>query len=278
MDMQQGMVTAVNDIIGGIEGVRVGYEPAHALLRVTIDNGPGNRIGLAQVGRLHHIATRLGALESAADPCRVVVLDAVGPDFSHGADLSDPALIAHLSEGHDAQVAFARSGQELVSRWRAIPVPTIAVATGRVIGAGACLFMAADFRIATPGTVIRFPEVDRGMHLSWGIIPRLVSLLGEPRALRLALLSEAVEVSALADTVTVTGDPPGEALGLAERLAAKPPLAARAILDVLRQSQPGLDTAADTDPERWAGTLASEDFAEAMAAWYERHTAVWKGR
>ncbi|MCX5849486.1 MAG: enoyl-CoA hydratase/isomerase family protein [Deltaproteobacteria bacterium] len=278
MNVQSGMVTVVTEITGSSEGVRVGYEPAHALLRVTIDNGPGNRIGLAQVGRLLDIATRLSTLESAADECRVVVLDAVGADFSHGANLSDPALIARLSEGHDARLAFARRGQELVSRWRAIPVPTIAVATGQVVGAGACLFMASDFRIAAPATAIRFPEIDRGMHLGWGIVPRLLSLLGEPRTLKLALLGEALDVSDLADTVTVACDPPGEVLCLAAGLAAKAPLAVRAILDVLRQSQLASGAGADTDAERWADTLASADFAEAMAAWYGRRAANWKGR
>lgn len=265
-------------VAGDAAGVRVAREPDEHLLRVTIDNGPGNRIGLAQVERMLDIAARLGTLDAAADECRVVVLDAAGPDFSHGANLTDPALMARLNEGRDARIAFADCGQALVSCWRAIPVPTIAVATGHVVGAGACLFLASDFRVAAPGTAVRFPEVDRGMHLGWGIVPRLVSLLGESRALRLALLGEALDVAALADAVTVTGDPAGEAQRLARRLAAKPPLAARAILDVLRQSVCSGDVAAESDARRWADTLESADFAEAMAAWYSRRAGHWKGR
>lgn len=278
MGEQSGGDPVVAAIAGEAAGVRVARGPDEHLLRVTIDNGPGNRMGLAQIERLLDIATRLGTLDAAADECRVVVLDAAGPDFSHGANLTDPALMARLNEGRDARVAFARSGQALVSRWRAIPVPTIAVATGHVVGAGACLFLASDFRVAAPGTAVRFPEVDRGMHLGWGIVPRLVSLLGEARALRLALLGEALDVAALADVVAVAGDPAGEARRLAGRLAGKPPLAARAILDVLRQSLHGGDAAAESDAQRWADTLASADFAEAMAAWYGRRAGTWKGR
>ncbi|MCL4722284.1 MAG: enoyl-CoA hydratase/isomerase family protein [Gammaproteobacteria bacterium] len=248
------------------------------LLRVTVDNAPGNRIGLPQMERLLDIAKRLGMLEPAADECRVVVLDAVGPDFSHGANLSDPLLIARLGEGRGARIAFALSGQALVSSWRAIPVPTIAVAAGHVVGAGACLFLASDFRVAAPGTLIRFPEVDRGMHLGWGIVPRLVSLLGETRALQLALLGEAVDVAALADVVTVVSDPSTEAQRQAGRLAGKPPLAVRAILDVLRRSAGMMDRAAVQDAQRWTDTLDSADFSEAMAAWYERRAANWTGR
>lgn len=264
-------------IIGHDRGIRVLYEPADTVLRITIDSGRGNRIGLQQMDRLLDIAKCLGRLE-AAEACRVVVLDAAGPDFSHGANLSDPGLIARLGEGREAQVAFARCGQALVSCWRTMPVPTIAVATGHVLGAGACLFMASDFRIASPGTLVRFPEVDRGMHLGWGIVPRLVSLLGETRALQLALLGDALEVATLADAVTVANDPPAESVRQAVRLATKPPLAIRAILDTLRKSSGMVDAAAADDAERWADTLASADFAEAMAAWYERRPAIWKGR
>lgn len=278
MDVQGDTDAVIAAIAGSVAGVRVACEPAAKLLRVTLDNGPGNRLGLAQIERLLDIATQLGALDAAADTCRVVVLDAIGADFCHGANLADPALVARLNEGRAARIDFAACGQALVSRWREIPVPTLAVAGGHVVGAGACLFLASDFRVAAPGTAVRFPEVDRGMHLGWGIVPRLVSLLGEARALRLALLGEAMAVEALADVVTVTGDPAGDAHGLAGQLAGRPPLAVRAILAVLRESTSSVDAAARTDPQRWADTLESADFGEAMAAWYGRRPGIWKGR
>lgn len=253
-------------VAGDVAGIRVSCEPATKVLRVTLDSGTGNRLGLAQIERLLDVATRLGALDAAADECRVVVLDAAGADFCHGANLADPTLVARLNEGRAARIDFASCGQALVARWREIPVPTVAVARGHVVGAGACLFLASDCRVAAPGTAIRFPEVDRGMHLGWGIVPRLVSLLGEARALRLALLGEAIDVAQLADAVTVTADPDGEAQRLTALLAGKPPLAARAILAVLRQSLADADAAAQSDAVRWADTLESADFAEAMAA------------
>lgn len=278
MGERSGGNPVIASIADDAAGIRVTHQPDRHLLRVTIDNTPGNRLGLAQIERLRDVAARLGAMDAAADECRAVVLDAAGPDFSHGANLTDPALMARLNEGRDARESFAACGQALVSCWRAIPVPTLAVATGHVVGAGACLFMASDFRVAARGTVVRFPEVDRGMHLGWGIVPRLASLLGEPRALRLALLGEALGVDVLADVVAVTDDPAGEGQALAERLAGKPPLAARAILDVLRQSMHRGDSAAETDAQRWADTLESADFAEAIAAWFGRRPGNWKGR
>lgn len=277
MDAQPGVDAVTGVLAGDGAGVRVALEPAARLLRVTLDSGPGNRLGLAQIERLLDIATRLGALE-AADACRVVVLDAAGADFCHGANLTDPALVARLNEGRAARIDFAACGQALVSRWREIPVPTVVVASGHVVGAGACLFLASDFRVAAPGTTVRFPEIDRGMHLGWGIVPRLVSLLGEARALRLALLGEALDVAVLADAVTVSGDPAAEARALAAQLAGRPPLAVRAILAVLRQSTDSVDAAAQADAQRWADTLESADFAEAMAAWYGRRPANWTGR
>lgn len=265
-------------LTGSEGGVRVAHDTCARLLRVTLANPPGNRLGLAQVERLHDIAGRLRALDAGADACRVVVLDAEGADFSHGANLSDPELSARLVAGREAQIAFARCGQALVSRWREIPVPTIAVATGHVVGAGACLFLASDFRVADATMRVRFPEIDRAMHLGWGIVPRLVALLGEARALRLAVLAEPLDGGALADVVTLAGDPAGETMQLAARLAGKPPLAVRAILRVLREAQRVSDTSAGRDAEAWADTLASADFGEAMAAFYARRAAVWTGR
>lgn len=263
----------IERIGGDASGIRVAVEPAAKILRVTLDCGPGNRLGLAQLDRLRAVAAGLGALSAATDLCRVVVLDAAGNDFCHGANLTDPALMARLNEGRAARIAFANGGQELVALWRAIPVPTVAVAQGHVVGAGACLFMASDFRCAAPGAQVRFPEIDRGMHLGWGIVPRLVSLLGESRALRLALLGEALAADALADCVTVSTSPADEALRLAEQLAEKPPLAVRSVLAVLRDSLQG----AAADAVRWADTLESADFAEAMAAWYGRRAGQWRG-
>lgn len=265
-------------LCGDEAGIHVTLDHAARILSVTLDCGPGNRLGLAQIERLHDVATRLGALAAGDDVCRVVVLDAVGNDFCHGANLTDPALMARLNQGRVARIAFARCGQELVARWRAIPVPTVAAAQGHVVGAGACLFLAADFRCAAPAAQVRFPEIDRGMHLGWGIVPRLVSLLGEARALRLALLGEALDVSGLADCVAVDADVSAQVQRLSSQLAGKPPLALRAILAVLRDARADAGAASAEDAARWADTLESRDFAEAMAAWYGRRPGQWQGR
>ena len=258
------------------DGIGLILDPQQHLLRIELDNPPGNRLGLAQLTRLHSIATALGDLKPT-DKIRSVILKAQGPDFSHGANLSDPDLAGKLAEGRTARMEFARLGQNLIDQWARAAVPTIAVASGHVVGAGACLFFASDFRIASPTTQVRFPEIDRGMHLGWGIVPRLVSLLGRTRATRLALLAEPLGVQDLGDVLTVADAPDAAGLDLALTLAAKPPLAVRTILRTLRAAANSGSEVANQDAEQWADTLASEDFAEAMAAWFERRVAVWQG-
>ena len=125
-----------------------------------------------------------------------------------------------------------------------------------------------------------FPEVDRGMYLSWGILPIAVRELGTPLARRLALVGTAEQVSMLPTGVVVhSGEGWDEqARELAVELAKKPPLAMRANKQVLQEAGRGVSDAAARDPERFAATTGSEDFGEAMAAWINKRPPEFNGR
>ncbi|MCA9539073.1 MAG: enoyl-CoA hydratase/isomerase family protein [Myxococcales bacterium] len=227
------------------------------------------RLGLATLEGLVEAVDTLGA---DAD-IRAVVLGG-GADFAHGMDLLDPALAEAMRR--DAGGTVASLGQRLIEDWIRLPMPTIAAARGWIVGAGACLFAACDFRFATPGARVRLPEVARGMHLSWGIVPRLVGEFGPGPARWLALTGEALTVEALPDAaVRVTEAPDDDALALAESLAALPPLAVRAIKAALTEATA---TTAAHDVARFSATVQSRDFAEALAAWAERRPGRYEGR
>ncbi len=203
---------------------------------------------------------------------RAVRLRAEGADFSLGADLRDPALAAAITGGEASRRALAELGQQVVDALASLPVPTVVAARGRILGAGACFFTVCDFRLAAPGATLGFPEVDRAMHLSWGILPRMVRTYGESTATRLALLGDPIAVDRLGETVERVDDPDAASEALARRLADKPALALREILAVLRTGD------ASRDAERFAATAGSADFVEAMTAFLTKRSADFRKR
>lgn len=215
---------------------------------------------------------------AAADQARAIVLEAAGGDFSFGADLGDPSMADQIAGGEAARAALAALGQETLDAWTRLPVPTIAAARGRIVGAGACFFGTADFAYAEPGAALLFPEVNRGMHLSWGVLPRLTGRFGVAQTLRLALTGAPVACADLAPAIVTVDDAAAAARALAEDLSVKPPLAVRAIKQVVTAATEQLQKAAANDPALFASTVGSEDFTEAMAAFFEKRPGRYTGR
>ena len=146
---------------------------------------------------------------------------------------------------------------------------------------GACLFTVCDFRYAARGATLAFPEVDRGMHLAWGVLPHLAREYGAPLTRRLTLGGGAIAVDELPMGSVALETPEGvdhAAETWATQLAAKPPLAVRAILSALRAVARGEPHNADRDVEAFAATTGSDDFREALMAWFARRPGVYEGR
>lgn len=248
---------------------------------------PGHRVDVADgIARVTLSRKRLDwalmdGLAAAADSLarrgevRVVILRSDGPDFCHGADLTDPALAEAMRE--DGGYLVASRGARLLSAWSALPMPSIAVLRGRVIGGGVGLALACDLRVAAPGSTLALPEVLRGIHLGWQIIPRLVATVGASAARWMTLAGEAVPVEGLPlGAVTVCDAPEQRATELARRLAEASPTAVRHVKATLARA---VDlAAAGDDAARFAQTVAHPDFIEAMSAWHARRAPRFADR
>jgi enoyl-CoA hydratase len=207
---------------------------------------------------------------AVCEDVRVGLLASEHPDFSHGADLSDQALLAAV--GVDGGRSVAETGARLITGLTRLPFPTIAVVDGYVIGGGACLAFACDFRIATPGARISFPEIDRGMHLSWDIIPRLLSECGVTMTRRLTLLGEEISAGDFpAGSFTLSDDPHTTGAELAQKLAHKPATAARLIKEAIIAATPQ-PVGTRTDAQRFVESLQSQEFAAVISSWLDRET------
>ncbi len=238
---------------------------AEDVAHIHIDAPPKNLISLARLRALDDIMQHL-----AHDPrARAAVLTAAGTQFCLGADLTDAALATLTAED---PAALARLGQHMLDTWANLPIPTVVAVQGHAIGAGACLAVAADFRLMTADATLHFPEVERGMYLSWGIIPRIAHTFGPAAAKWLALACAPIRARDLPPLTIQTALPPDlqeAALTTARSLATLPREAAKLTLQTLREFGDSANQAPH-DPERFAQSVQHPDFAEAMQRWFNR--------
>lgn len=208
--------------------------PNFETLKVTME-GPLGWITLARPRSLNALSRRtLQDLTDAARwfgdqrDVRVVVVAGEGRAFSAGFDLNDfanPAANFGVRETADL-------GRIMAEAVTAMPQITIAAIQGHCIGGGLVLAASCDLRVASENAVFSIPEVDLGIPLAWGGIPRLVREIGPAATKELVLTcrrffpDEAKSLGFL--NTIVTDDALGPHVdGLARSLAAKPGYALR---------------------------------------------------
>ena len=161
---------------------------------------------------------------------RVVVITGAGRAFCSGGDVRD--IIGEL-QGSDAEglMDFTRLTCELIHNMRALPKPIIASINGTTAGAGACIALASDIRIAAEEAKIAFIFVKVGLAgTDMGatyLLPRVVGLakatellmtgdfISAQEAERIGLYNRVVPLDQLAETTSK----------LAQRLAKGPAFA-----------------------------------------------------
>jgi 2-(1,2-epoxy-1,2-dihydrophenyl)acetyl-CoA isomerase len=107
---------------------------------------------------------------------RCIIITGVGPAFSTGGDIT---AMAELLEQDDRSrfEGLLRTGADIVTQIDAMTKPVIAAINGVAAGAGACLALACDLRIAGENASIGFAFMRIGLHPDWGgsyFLPRLV--------------------------------------------------------------------------------------------------------
>jgi enoyl-CoA hydratase/carnithine racemase len=156
--------------------------PTFDTLEVSVD-GPRGQLVLNRPEKLNPLSNHtLRELEEAArwfdtqDELKVVVVSGRGRAFSSGADVSRmggdrPAGATVPRDRGDQGWRMARAIEEM----RAV---TVARLQGWCIGGGVVLAAACDLRVAATTARFSIPEVELGIPLAWGGIPRLVREIG----------------------------------------------------------------------------------------------------
>lgn len=158
--------------------------------------GPLGRITLNRPERLNAVgATMMRDLIAAAAffdgllDVRVVIVAGAGRAFCAGADLQDSPLSgASPRSGAGASARSDRSwaerrelgqlGLRMADALEGMRAVTIAQVHGYAVGGGLVLAAVCDLRVAAEDAVFSIPEIELGIPLAWGGIPRLVREIG----------------------------------------------------------------------------------------------------
>jgi enoyl-CoA hydratase/carnithine racemase len=257
--------------------------------------GPQGRIAVVRFDRGDNInALSRQAMRELRDVPRdfeddlettVVILTGSARAFSAGFDLKDPerANPGKLPVGE--ALLNQRLGPRLCRAWEQLEQVTIGAIEGHCIGGGVALAVSLDFRFCGKGAHFRIPEVELGMNMSWGSIPRLVSLIGPARTKQAVILasdrigaSEALEWG-LVEKVVENGQALSAATQFAERIALQPPLPVRMVkTSVNRVSHALADAVAHMDVDQNVLTSLTEDYKEGTSAFREKRKPAFKGR
>jgi len=235
-----------------------------------------NRIEPDDLAVLRETFTRIDG-----DPrVRVLVLTGTGKSFSSGYHIG--ALVERHATKRDGAEPGSDSFERVVDRLEALRVPTIAALNGGVYGGSTDLALACDFRIGVDGMKLLMPAARLGIVYYPSGIERYVARLGVAAAKKLFLTAQPIDTHEMLrigylDWCVPAGELMARVDALAETLAANAPLALaglkRAINEIAggRLDRPALAAAR-------SHCAASEDHAEALKAWGEKRTPLFRGR
>lgn len=140
----------------------------------------------------------IDAVEYAAtDGTRLLIIDGAGPHFCAGFDFTDAQV---QSEG-DLALRFIRIETLLQALYHA-PCETLALAHGRVFGAGADIVASCGLRIAAAGTTFRMPGLRFGVVLG---TRRLMHRVGTDKAREILSTSRTFDAAEALDSGFLTG-------------------------------------------------------------------------
>ena len=220
----------------------------------------------------------LDAFSRLSADTRVLVLRGAGDQaFAAGADIAE---LQDRTTWTDIDFGPRR---ELAQRLENAPFPTVAALNGVALGGGFELALACHLRIAADHARVGLPEIRLGIIPGNGGTLRLARIVGRARALQFMLLAEQIDARCaerlgLVNWVVPAGEFDAQVDELANRLAALPPVAARAVIDCVTRGETMNAADAINNEHRWFQIcLASPDKKEGVAAFLEKRRAQFNG-
>jgi enoyl-CoA hydratase/carnithine racemase len=219
-----------------------------------------------------------GAVEGFdADPeIRCIVIAGSDEVFASGAD------IGALRE-RTFQESLVHPSASFWKRLAACRTPMIAAVSGWALGGGCELALVCDLIVASETAEFGQPEITLGIIPGGGGTQRLARVVGKQRAMELVLTGRRIEAGeaermGFVNVVTRKKQWLEQALELAQRIATRPPIAARlAKQAVLAADEAPMSAGLEIERRLYELSMATEDRIEGMDAFLEKRRPNFRG-
>jgi 2-(1,2-epoxy-1,2-dihydrophenyl)acetyl-CoA isomerase len=213
-----------------------------------------------------------------------VVITGAGRGFCAGQDLQSRREIFERGEVPHLGVGLRERYKPMIMRIRTMEKPVIAALNGTAAGAGCGLALACDLRAAAEGAnlVMAFTRV--GLAADSGTSYFLPRIVGMGRALEIGFMGDPIPSDqALRLGLVNWVFPPDELLDRTLDLAQRFAKGARKAIglykrDVNRALDVDLETALDYEAYQQETAGRSEDYREAITAFFDKRRPEFKGR
>lgn len=212
-----------------------------------------------------------------------IILTGRQDNFSMGADLKDEAL----ANAREVPLAERRlrvmAGARMCRAWEELQPLCISAIEGWCVGGGVALAVATDLRVIGESTGMYVPEIERGMNMSWGSVPRITNLVGPARAKRIVVLAEKVMAAraldwGFADEMAEDGKTLEAAMAMAKTAASMPPVALRMCKqDINAYANALAQVSCHSDYDQFALAQSANDYEEALNAFLEKRQPDFTG-
>lgn len=213
---------------------------------------------------------------------RAVIVTGAGRAFSAGGDLS------WIEPGPGADVVAIRAKMRAFYpkflKVRDLDVPVIAAINGSAVGAGLCLAMACDIRIASVDAKLSAPFTKLGMHPGMAATYLLTRLVGTARASELlftgdAVSAEGAERIGLVNRVVTAEQVLPVAMEIAKKIAATAPVPTGMTKRAIYLSERSdMDAMLQYEALAQPITMATQDLLEGLASFREKRPPEFTGR
>jgi 2-(1,2-epoxy-1,2-dihydrophenyl)acetyl-CoA isomerase len=220
------------------------------------------------------------------DEIRCVVIRGAGEHFMAGGDVK--SFHKSLTDNRDNYLRRREMDvvavHQLIYQLRRMPKPVVASVKGAAAGFGLSLVLAADLAIASEDAIFTLAYRHIGLSADGGATYFLPRVVGERRALELALLGERFGAERAVSLGIVNWVVPPAALDqetakLARKLAEGPTVALGLAKRLIRSSlDHSWDEHSHREAESFAVAAATQDHLEGVSAFVEKRPPVFRGR